>query len=240
MAAVAGKFGYRFGPFMMRLLMLLPIALIVGGCARTVDIDARDEVNFAQLEGSIPLSEDGSLRLRVRGASADGDFDQTLDSDERVVFDGTRISGAAELDGEIDIDYYSVAVGKDRKYLDTVVGTWLSSFYVGVEQTDFDLTLEGRGNRISESDSSTAIYFQYLLDYVVRDDLEIGLGAAVSIDGDDAFSSEFDLRLEYAVYRQFRLVGGYRWYDFRFEPDESDSELEVEFRGPFLGLNLAF
>ena len=240
MAAVTGSFEYRIHRWITRLLLPCCIALLVNGCTRTVDIDARDDVNFAQLEGSIPLSEDGSLRLRLRWASADGEFDQRLDPDERVAFDGERISGPADLDGRVDIDYYSVAVGKDRKYQGAASGTWVSAFYLGIEQTEFDLTLEGRGDRISASDSSSAIYFQYLLDYVVRDNLDIGLGVAISIDGDQAYSSEFDLRLEYAVYRQFRLVGGYRWYDYRFEPDESDSDLEVEYRGPFFGVNLAF
>jgi hypothetical protein len=219
----------------------LPLTLLIAtGCSTTVDIDARDEVNFANLEASIPLKDDGTLRLRLRGASASGDFDQSLEGDERVVVDGKRIRGPAELDGNVDIDYYSLALGWDRKYADAGGGHWRPAYYVGIQQTEFDLALESANKRIDDSDSTTTIYFQFLLDYAVTDALDIGFNVAAGADGDESFSTELDLRLEYAFYRQLRVVGGYRWYEYYFESEPAESDLEVDFRGPFLGLNLAF
>ena len=52
--------------------------------------------------------------------------------------------------------------------------------------------------------------------------------------------NEIDFRLDYQLSEQFKLSGGYRWLNYEYGLEEDESNIEVELRGPFIGLYLPF
>jgi hypothetical protein len=224
-----------------RLLVLLLAAPLTVACVNVVSIDAEDSVNFANIEVSMPIGDDDAMRVRFRGAGTSGEFSQDLDLDERIQVDESRIGGPARVEGEIDLDYYSIAFGWDRSQLGVSSGKFYSSSYFGLAQTNFDLTLEGsEGRRFQTSDDTVELYMQYGIYHALTDSLDIGFSWAISLGRELSGISEIDLKMEYELYRQLRISGGYRWFDYSYGIDDDESSLEVNFRGPFVGLNLPF
>ena len=56
--------------------------------------------------------------------------------------------------------------------------------------------------------------------------------------GLDVVGSEIDLKLDYALFRHVQIADGRRWLDFNYFEKEEDSSVKVQFRGPFVGLNI--
>ena len=119
-----------------RTAITLAATILASGCISTVNIDAEDKVSFANLEASFPIGDDSGKRLRIRASRAVGEFSQTLDADERIRVENDDIRGATEIDGELDLDYFSVAIGRDGSFGDS--GDIRSSTYLGVSQPRFD------------------------------------------------------------------------------------------------------
>ena len=223
-----------------RLLILLLAAPFTIACVNVVSIDAEDSVKFANIEVSMPIAAADAMRIRFRGAGTNGEFSQNLDPDKRIEVDGNRIGGPAGVEGEIDLNYYSIAVGRDRHRLGTSSGALHSSYYFGLAQTNFALTLEGRGERFRTSDDTVELYLQYGIYHALSDSLDIGFSWAISLGRELSGISEIDLKMEYELYRQLRINGGYRWFNYSYSRGDYESNLEVDFRGPSIGLNLPF
>ena len=216
------------------------MTVLTSGCVNVVSIDAEDSVEFGTFEVSIPLDRDSGTHLRLRGSRADGEFDQTLDSDERIQVGDARIGGAAEVEGAIDLSYYSVAIGSGAVNPGMLAGESRQSYYLGVARTEFDLTLEAADRRFDTRGDSTELYMQYGFHHAFADTLEFGFDWAISFGRDFSGISEIDLSLDYRLMRQLYLSGGYRWLEYVNAQEDEDSNLEVDFRGPFIGLKLAF
>jgi hypothetical protein len=222
-----------------KLSLVLVFVGLTSGCVNLVNIDARDNVEFGNFEASVPLGDDPTKRLRVRGSTANGNFVQTLDPDERIQVDETRIGGPADVDGEVDLAYYSIAFGSDRDPAGVLAGQTWQTYYLGVAQTEFDLRLENDRQVFVKSDGSTELYLQYGLRYAVSEDLLFGFDWAFSFGREFSGISEIDLLLDYRLVRQVYLSGGYRWFNYVYADEDEDSNLEVDFRGPSIGLRLA-
>ncbi|MDC1286611.1 hypothetical protein N8198_01870 [Gammaproteobacteria bacterium] len=230
----------KIGMSMSKLLVLLLTTQLTAACVNIVSIDAEDSVEFANIEASAPLSDDDDKRIRFRGASTTGEFSQFVAGDKRIEIDDERLGGPVDVDGEIDLDYFSIAIGWDRFHNGASPGTLRSSYYFGLAQTNFDLALEGAGKRLRASDDTVELYFQVGLHHAHSASLDIGFSWAVSLGRELSGISEIDLQVEYEFYRQLRLSGGYRWFEYSYGLGDDESHLEVDFRGPFLGLNLPF
>lgn len=217
--------------------VLTPIVSgLLCGCVSTVTIDVDETSSFSQLEASIPISADKRTRLRLRGARVDGEDSQTLEFDERITAGSSSIFGPAEVDVELDLSYYSIAIGNESDPGDSLK----SSMYLGISQTRFDLTISGDNNRLRSSDDTTEAYLQFGLAAAVTGSLDLGFSAAFSLGRNLSGVSEFDLKLDYRLAENLVLTGGYRWFEYQYGLGDDDSNLEVNFRGPFLGVYLPF
>lgn len=212
--------------------------MLAAGCVSTVSIDAEDEVSFQNLEISIPAGESSDTRLRLRASRARGDFSQSLDFDETIRVDDTSIRGPAEVDGELDLDYYSVAIGRDGRFVESG-GPW-TSMYLGISQTDFDLTVSSGQQQARTRDDTIELYLQLGVHARLAKSLGVGLTWASSFGREFSGISEIDLLLEYQLGRNLRLNGGYRWLTYEYGLGDDESNLEVDFRGPVLGLHVPF
>lgn len=220
-----------------RILYLLPCLWINSACVSTVSIDAKDKVSFTELAASVPLDDDHS-RIRFRAARANGDFTQTLQAGNLILINDSSISGPAVVDGEIDLRYYSIAIGFETA--DISSSSLRFGYYFGLAQTSFDLTLREGGSTYQADDDTTELYLQYLISGALSENWDLGFSWAFSIGREISGISELDLRLEYEVAKNLSIAGGYRWFDYEYGLGGDESNLSIDFRGPFIGLHFPF
>ena len=221
-----------------RTVTAIVASILAAGCVSTVSIDAEDEVSFQNLEVSLPAGESSDMRLRLRASRAQGDFSQSLDVGETIRVDDTAIHGSVEVDGELDLDYYSIAIGRDGRFAESG-GPW-TSMYLGISQTDFDLAISSDRQQAASRDDTIELYLQLGVHARLLNSLDVGLTWASSFGREFSGISEIDLLLEYRLGRNLRLSGGYRWLTYEYGLGDDDSNLEVDFRGPVLGLHVPF
>jgi len=219
-----------------RSLRVLALAVFATGCTNTISINVDDSTDFIQLAGSVPLGEESATRLRFRWAEASGENDQWLDTGEHIRLGSTDIAGPTLVDIDLDLAYYSVAVGGEAELEDRLK----LLAYFGISQTDFDFTLTESGNRTERGDKTTELYIQAGFSRGVAESLDIGLTGAFSLGRDFSGISEIDLTLDYQLLHSLVLSGGYRWFKYEYAIADGDSNLEVDFDGPFIGLYLPF
>jgi hypothetical protein len=111
-----------------------------------------------------------------------------------------------------------------------------TSLYFGLAKTRFDLTLRGADDSYRMQDESDELYLQYGLHSAFSETFEIGLEGAFSFGREYSGIGEIDLSLDYALLPQLHLSGGYRWLNYAYGIDSDESNIEVDFRGPFIGL----
>lgn len=222
-----------------RLLLLLASVGGIAACANVVSIDADDSVSFSNFEASMPPGADSATRLRLRGSKVDGAFAQSLDSDERIRTGDANIEGPTSVEGDLELAYYSLAIGWDSSSPGLTADDLRQRFYLGLARTDFDLVLADAAERFRGRDHTTELYLQYGLRHAVSDSFALGLDWAVSLGREFSGIREIDLALDFRLLRQVHLAGGYRWLDYVYAEEESESDIEVDFRGPFIGLTFA-
>lgn len=219
---------------------LLPCLALVNACVSTVNIDAEDETRFSSLAASLPIRGEDQLRLRFKATRVDGGFDQRLDGDERIRLDGSSLSGPSEVDGSIDLAYYSIAIGGGRNAGRNSAAGFRTETYFGIAQTRFDLELENDTGRLELNDDTVELYLQYAAFAAISESVDFGFSWAFSLGRDFSGISEIDLLLEIEATEHLLITGGYRWFDYQYDSDDENSNLEVDFRGPFLGIQIPF
>lgn len=224
---------------MWRLLVPVAALALASGCANVVSIDAEDRTRFAHFEASAPLGNSDRWRVQLRASSSDGKFEQSLEPGERIEIDDESVLGPANVAGDIDLVYYSIAVGVDSSASQPLAGELHGGYHVGVAVTQFDLELEAGATRFTDRDGTTELYLQVSLDYGIGDSLDFGLAWAGSIGADLSGISEFDLELGWRLAGPLRVAGGYRWLEYNYAEKDDESHIEVDFRGPYLALVLA-
>ena len=223
-------------------LFLLVIPMICIGCnVRNIDVD--DNVSFSNLEASLLLTENDHLRIRMRGSKASGEYSQTVSAGDLIRIENTPIFGPVEINGTTDVTYFSLAIG--REFTGGEFGSKETRIinYIGVAQTNLDFTLRDAGTTYRVDDSTTELYLQYGLAYAISDSVELGFTLATSSDFDGSGMNELDLNLHYKLLKQLRITGGYRWFEYSYgakQEDSNDSEISVDFTGPFIGLDFPF
>ncbi len=214
--------------------------LSISACANLTDIEIDDEVTFTNLEVSAPFGENTETRVRFRATAVEGDLDQRLDQDDTVQIDGDAIDGPTVIDGSIDLRYLSLAFGGSEIAMGDPNGSTRASLYLGLAHTRFDLQVNDAGGSLKQDDDTFEVYAMFGLHHALTQNWELGLGWAASIGGDLSGINELDLNLDYRVARNFALSGGYRWFTYEYDGDGFDSDVEVDFHGPFLGARLLF
>lgn len=219
---------------------LLPCLTLASGCVSTVNIDAEDKTRFSSLAASVPLAGEDNLRLRLQATRVDGSFDQRLEDDELIRIDGTSFTGPDRVDGDIDLAYYSVAFGGSNKARNNTAGGVRTESYFGIAQTRFDLDIENDTRRLELDDDTVELYLQYAAFAAISEKVDFGFSWALTLGRNFSGISEIDLLLEFEAAEHILITGGYRWFDYQFDSNDEDSNLEVDFHGPFLGIRVPF
>lgn len=225
---------------MWRSIFTTALLASASGCVNVVSIDAEDSTDFAQLEASAPLDASGPWRIQLRASTSDGRFSQSLDSGERIEIGDQSIAGPASVAGELDLAYYSIAIGSATSGAKPLTGELRGGYYFGIAITEFDLILDDGTARFDESDGTTELYLQASLDYGINDSFGFGFAWAGSFGSDLSGISEIDLELGLALAGPLRLSLGYRWLEYNYAEKDDESHIEVDFRGPYVALELAF
>lgn len=207
------------------------------------DIDAEDSVSFSNLEASLPIPEYEHLRIRMRGSKASGAFNQSVPAGDLIRIENTRFFGPVDFSGTTDVTYFSIAIGSDYTRGEYLSGDLRGFNYIGIAQTNLDSTLLITGTTYQVDDITTEFYLQSGLAYSVSKSMEFGLTLAYSANSDTSGVTEVDLKLDYELLKQLRITAGYRWFEYRYKErpvDSDDSDIIVDFAGPFVGLNIPF
>ncbi len=224
---------------MWRAVILIAALALASGCVSVVSIDAEDTTQFAHFEASAPLDDSDRLRLQLRASSSDGEFTQQLDPGERIEIGDDSIFGPTRVAGDLELVYYSIALGFTMPDLELDSGQLRFTYYFGIAQTELDLRLVDGPRRFDERDGTTEFYFQAALDYRAGDRLNLGLAWAGSLGPGLSGIGEVDLELTYRLAGMLRVGGGYRWLEYIYAEKDDDSHIEVDFRGPFFAIALA-
>jgi hypothetical protein len=218
------------------------ISILLNACAdNVVNIESEDSVTFTTLETSFPVSSQGALRVKLRGSRTSGDYSQTVPDGKMILIGDTQILGPTGVNGSTDLTYASVSIGTDNVFDNPGKKEKLRGLiYVGVAQTNMDLTLTHEGDTYTTNDRTTEFYMQLGMDYEIVPSLYAGGTWAFSVGPDLTGISEIDLKLDYAIIRHLEIMGGYRWLEYNYYVEEDESIIDVDFRGPFIGLNVPF
>ena len=100
-----------------------------------------------------------------------------------------------------------------------------------------DFHLDHQGSQYNVTGKTTELYGQVGITYPISPSFDAMATVALSMGRNLSSTSEYDLKFNYKLAENIGIMGGYRWleYDY-FKEDKSD--IEIKFRGPFLGLNV--
>lgn len=211
-----------------------------GGTSNIIDIDAKDDVTFPTLETSITINKEKDVSINIRASTSNGKFHQYIPDGKVIVIDGTDIFGPGRVNGDIDLKTLSVGLGSEHlleshshKRLD-IVG------YFGMFSTDMDFSLTDGFSNYRVMDNTKGIFAKLGFSYLFTPSLK----ATASLSGSVALadiitSSESEIRLDYQLIKHLNVMGGFRWLNLTHS-DESDSYINMNFRGPFFGLYVPF
>jgi hypothetical protein len=225
-----------------RWLLCVLAAMLLNACAgNVVSIESEDSVTFTTLETSFPVNRQETLKLKLRGSRTSGDYSQTVPDGKMILIEDVQILGPTEVNGSTDLTYASVSIGTEDIFKNTgMESKFRGLLYVGLAQTNMDLTLIHEGTAYSSNDRTTEMYMQLGMDYRIAPALYGGGTWAFSIGPDLTGISEIDLKLNYALFKHLEVMGGYRWLRYDYYVEEDESIIHVDFRGPFIGLNIPF
>ena len=224
--------------FFMGLLVLLTVTLFNGCTSNVISIDAKDSVSFTTLETSVPVSSNGLVRVKLRGSRTGGDYSQDVPDGMMILIDDTQIRGPTTVSGSADLTYASISIGVDDTFGS---GSRLKGLgYIGVAQTNMDMMLVHEDTSYFTNDRTTELYMQWGLSYLLAPSLYGGGTMAFSLGPDLTGIREIDLKLDYAIFEHLELMVGYRWLKYDYLVEDDESVIRINFKGPFIGLNVPF
>lgn len=224
---------------MWRPIILVATLAFASACVNVVSIDADDRTRFAHLELSAPLGDDEQWRVQLRASSSDGEFDQSLDSGDRIEIGDNSIGGPATVAGKLDLVYYSIAIGTSTPGWELRADDSRFVYYLGIAMTEFDLEMSDGTARFGERDGTTELFGRWAIDIAANDVANFGFSWAASFGPDLSGINEVDLKFAYELASPLRVAGGYRWLEYNYAEKDDESHIEVDFHGPYFALELA-
>ena len=226
----------------LRWLLCIQAVMLLNACAdNVISIESEDSVTFTTLETSFPVNSQGNLKVKLRGSRTSGDYSQTVPDGKMILIEGVQIRGPTGVNGSTDLAYASASIGTDDMFDTPGMESKLRGLmYVGVAQTNMDLTLIHEGTTYQNNDRTTELYMQVGMNYEISPSLYGGGTWAFSLGPDFTGISEIDLKLEYALFKHLEVMGGYRWLKYNYYVEEDESIIHINFRGPFIGLSVPF
>lgn len=220
------------------ILGFLTFVLLTGCTSNVISIDAEDSVSFTTLETSIPVSKDDIVTVKLRGSRTSGNYSQSVPDGMMILIDDTQIRGPTTVSGSADLTYASVSIGPDatlgnEKRIKGLI-------HIGVAQTNMDLTLVHEDTTYFTNDRTTELYMHWGLSYLIAPSLYGGGTMAFSLGPDLTGIREIDLKLDYALFEHLEFMAGYRWLKYDYLVEEDESVIRINFKGPFIGLNIPF
>ena len=220
-------------------LVAIFAAMLLNACAdNVISIESEDSVTFTTLETTIPLSRQRNLSVKLRGSRTSGDYNQAVPDGKMILINDIQIRGPTDVSGSADLTYASVSIGTEDMLANSEKLRGLG--YFGIAQTNMDLTLIHEGTTYTTKDRTTEMYMQWGLSYEIAPSFYGGGTWAFSVGPDLTGISEIDLKLNYALFKHLEVMGGYRWLKYNYYVEEDESIIHIDFKGPFIGINVPF
>lgn len=164
---------------------------------------------------------------------------QTL-TQGNILIDDTSIWSPAYLSGSADVRYLSIAYGQDDINVEFLPEQIYFFYYLGIAQTDLDLSLRNGADSYRVKDSMTELYAQSGFYFPLESSGYAEVSYAISLSQEISSMSEIDLKLNYPLSKQLRVSVGYRFYQYAYLENPPDSDIVIDFHGPVIGLNMPF
>lgn len=230
---------YKLRLRIIKWLVYICAAIVLNACSSNViSIESEDSVTFTTLETSFPVSEQRNLRIKLRGSRTSGEYNQAVPDGKMILIEDVQIRGPTEVSGSTDLTYASASIGIDDVFKS--YGRLYGLMFLGVAQTNMDLTLTHEGTTYTTNDRTTEMYMQVGMSYDITSSFNGGGTWAFSIGPDLTGISEIDLKLGYALFEHLEIMGGYRWLKYNYYVEQDESIIHIDFKGPFIGLNVPF
>lgn len=234
---------YRVVTLVISWLLCVFAVMLLNACAdNVITIESEDSVTFTTLETSFPISRQNNLRVKLRGSRTSGDYSQAVPDGKMILIDDIQIRGPTDVSGSTDLTYASVSIGSDDMFTqnDMKPKKLRGLVYLGVAQTNMDLTLIHEGITYKTNDRTTELYTQMGLSYEIASSFYGGGTWAFSVGPNLTGISELDLKLNYALFKHLEIMGGYRWLKYNYYVEDDESIIHIDFKGPFIGLYVPF
>lgn len=224
---------------MIRLATALFVTPLIGACTTVANINVRDNVTFNNIEASFQVSKDKNSRIRLRAAAVSADYNQSL-NEGHILINGTPLWSPTQVSGTTDIDYLSIDYGWDNLNLALGPESTTGFMYFGYQKTDLDFTLNHAGTSYQVVDKISQLFFEAGLRIKLSEELATEISDAIALSQEGSAMNQIDLKLIYLLTENLLVTGGYRFYSFTYMEKVNTSDIIVEFKGPFIGLNLYF
>ena len=208
-----------------------------------IDMEGSESMSFRALEVTYHHPDDGP-NIMFRTSKADGDFSQSISSPHYVTWPTITIFGPATIDGVVDLRYASIAMGfeattSSENTMGIPAGT-TGKVYFGLNQSEIKATLTHLTDTYTVDDDTLELYGLIGVSFPVYETLSCGLTFATSIGEDFSGISELDFRFDYLPTEHLGIMFGYRSLQYMYNADTDVSDIIMEYRGPFVGLNIVF
>jgi len=230
----------------MKNLAPICLALFVTACSTTntiQDIKPSGDVTFSMLESTFPVVKrnEHALNAKVRFSRTSKVSDQKLASGKELEAGSQTIYGPAKLNLDTDMTFISVGLGREPTFSDAGFENWSGILYFGIAQTGINLSLEYPGGSYDFNKKNTELFFQYGLSYLIKPEfdadiiLEVGIGGITCCIYDSS-----EIRLRYHLNKQLQIMAGYHRLNYTYFKPNTNTDIKIDFQGPFAGLYIPF
>ena len=209
------------------------------------DIDVSDSTQFYMLE--LNLSENETLfpQSRIRINSVAAEVNQTILPGSFIRIQNTSIGSSTDsivVNIESELKYVIVDYG----------GKWIHEgddgeevmllSYLGLSYFDLDMNLNYGNTVFVEDPGGFEFYFQFGLMFDLTSSLDTGITIAFfTSDAESVLGShELELFARYELSDRVDIIGGVRDFKYKFKGGELNSDIDISFMGPFLGVGIGF
>ena len=182
-----------------------------------------------------PAQPHGGVHLELGYSNASGDSTQDLAAGERVSMGGVPVFGPRQISNSATLRQLDVLVrwrtGSDP---------WLFELLGGLSAVHYEFN----AGVVSNSGTPMAAVLGVGGLWRLRPETSLQarylLGTGVSSYTEEVRLNRLELAVVQTLAKNFAVRAGYTTWDVTVSPTEPNSELHMRFRGPMLGLDIAF
>lgn len=230
----------------MKYVTLTCLVLLITACSSAdivQDIKPSGDVQFSTIETTFPVVKrpGNDFKINIRALKTSKKSKQNLAADKELEIGNQTIFGPTEISLDTDITFISVGMGIEPKLFSVEYDKWSSKLYFGISQTDINLALQHEGDYYDVDQTNLELFYLFGLTYKVSPSFGIEASYQFGSGGIVCCTySNTELRLRYLLLEHLEILAGYRWFNYMYFKPNTDTDIEIDFRGPLAGIHILF